>query len=100
MKGDRRFLHVDAESIHRDVQRAVNEAMAGLHEALEGLHDIPFAVPFHEPGRPRGKEHSHSSERWGTDERADDTTRDTLQALERGEISVDEAMERLGEPAR
>lgn len=94
---------VDIEGIHETVNRAVSEAMEGLHATLESLSDLPFGVPGAHHGWSGDREWSTATaeaptapqSRWKTDE-----TSAILQALERGDISVDEAMERLGEKPR
>jgi hypothetical protein len=94
------FVDIDVERINRTVHGALREAMRDLDERLEGLKDLPFAVA----GCRHGPEGSREDRRHGPDspraerhrefrERRD--MRDTLKALERGEISVDEAMDRL-----
>ena len=75
---------------------AVDQAMRGLDEAmrdlgpkLEGLEDLPFGLG-HEPRRRRRAE-------WRQERQERRDMHDTLKALERGEIDVDEAMSRLDE---
>ena len=85
-------IDVDTHSINRSVHRAVKEAMEGLDETLEQLDDLPFGRGPRRPeplGRPHVERHREFRERRDM--------RDALKALERGEITVDQAMERLDE---
>lgn len=82
----------DVEAINRTVHSAVTDAMRGLDQTLEQLKDLPFGPGPRRrdgPDSPRAERHREFRERRDM--------RDTLKALERGEISVDEAMERLDE---
>lgn len=105
-------ISIDTDAIHEQVHRSVNEAMEGLHAALESVHGLPFEFDREMDeslrwGQPDEREAMRANRAAARQERAaqradraerseNDATHAILQALERGDISVDEAMERLG----
>jgi hypothetical protein len=88
-------IRVDSEAINRKVHEAMDEAMQEIDKSLQHLEDLPFGY-----GR-RGRRERHAEWRREHRERRQRRERtdmyDTLKALERGEIDVDEAMARLDE---
>lgn len=107
MRFDPHDLHFDPDTINRTVYEAVDDAMRNLDRSLQHLDDLPFG-PGLGPRRERRaewrREHrerrQHHEDRVHRQHRADrerEDMHDTLKALERGEIDVDEAMARLGE---
>ena len=105
-------ISIDTDAIHEQVHRSVNEAMEGLHAALEDVQDLQFQLDremgeLFRWGHADDRESTRANRAAARQERAaqradraerseNDVTHAVLRALERGDISVNEAMEQLG----